>query len=206
MKTREEKSSVSSVRAPRRPLHQPRRRVLLSLRARLCIRYLPMWYWCGARHGIACMRPSLAGWGSPENWQFSGLREGVLGLVRYVRPEYERTQAEICGFLACLSQRLRDAVLRIVLTLVHSLCAHLCIRYLPMWYWCGAWHGMLCMRPSLAGWGSPENRSSLAAYPRTQYVPPWDSVPHPENCTFSELPTSSLRAGPQAPTNTTFGR
>ena len=29
-----------------------------------------------------------------------------------------RTQAEICGFLACLSQRLRDAVLRIVLTLV----------------------------------------------------------------------------------------
>ena len=66
------------------------------------------------------MRPSLAGWGSPENWQFSGLREGVLGLVRYVRPEYERTQAEICGFLACLSQRLRDAVLRIVLTLVRT--------------------------------------------------------------------------------------
>jgi hypothetical protein len=53
---------------------------------------------------------------------------------------------------------------------------------------------------------SIENRSSLAAYPRIQYVPPWDSVPHPENCTFSELPTSSLRAGPQAPTNTTFGR
>ena len=58
--------------------------------------------------------------GSSENWQFSGLREGVLGLVRYVRPEYERTQAEICGFLACLSQRLRDAVLRIVLTLVRT--------------------------------------------------------------------------------------
>ena len=53
---------------------------------------------------------------------------------------------------------------------------------------------------------STENRSSLAAYLRTQYVPPWDSVPHPENCTFSELPTSSLRAGPQAPTSTTFGR
>jgi hypothetical protein len=120
VKTSEEKSSVSSVRAPRRPLHQPRRRVLLSLRARLCIRYLPMWYWCGALHGMLCMRPSLAGWGSPENWQFSGLREGVLGLVRYVRPEYERTQAEICGFLACLSQRLRDAVLRIVLTLVRT--------------------------------------------------------------------------------------
>ncbi len=34
---------------------------------------------------------------------------------------------------------------------------------------------------------STENRCSLAAYPRTQYVPPWDSVPHPENCTFSGL-------------------
>ena len=120
VKTSEEKSSVSSVRAPRRPLDQPRRRFLMSLGARLCIRYLPIGI--GAVHGIAwlCMRPSLAGWGSPENWQFSGLREGVLGLVRYVRPEYERTQAEICGFLACLSQRLRDAVLRIVLTLVRT--------------------------------------------------------------------------------------
>ena len=58
--------------------------------------------------------------GSSENWQFSGLREGVLGLVRYVRPEYGRTQAEICGFLACLSQRLRDAMLRIVLIFVRT--------------------------------------------------------------------------------------
>ena len=64
VKTREKKSSVSSVRAPRRPLHQPRRRVLLSLCAHLCIRYLPMWYWCGALHGMLCMRPSLAGWDS----------------------------------------------------------------------------------------------------------------------------------------------
>ncbi len=31
---------------------------------------------------------------------------------------------------------------------------------------------------------STENRSSLVAYPRTQYVPPWDSVPHPEDCTL----------------------
>ena len=38
---------------------------------------------------------------------------------------------------------------------------------------------------------STENRSSLAAYPRTQYVPPWDSVPHPENCTFSGFGTES---------------
>ncbi len=81
LKTSEEKSSISSVQAPRRPLHQPRRRFLLSIRARVCIRYLPMWYWCGAWHDIACMRPNLAGWGSPENLQFSGLREGVLGLV-----------------------------------------------------------------------------------------------------------------------------
>ncbi len=32
---------------------------------------------------------------------------------------------------------------------------------------------------------STKKRSCLAAYPRTQYVPPWDSIPHPENCTFS---------------------
>ena len=54
---------------------------------------------------------------------------------------------------------------------------------------CMAW---ICMRPSLVGWGSPENRCFLAAYPRTQYVPPWDSVPHPENCTFSGMPPTSL--------------
>ncbi len=36
----------------------------------------------------------------PENWTFSGLREVVLGLVRYVRPEYGRTQLESVGFLA----------------------------------------------------------------------------------------------------------
>ena len=28
----------------RRPLNLPRRRILVSLGARLCIRYLPMWY------------------------------------------------------------------------------------------------------------------------------------------------------------------
>ncbi len=39
---------------------------------------------------------------------------------------------------------------------------------------------------------STKNRSSLAAYLRTQYVPPWDSVPHPENCTFSLLGPASL--------------
>ena len=32
---------------------------------------------------------------------------------------------------------------------------------------------------------STENRSSLATYLRTQYVPPWDSVPHPKNCSLS---------------------
>ncbi len=65
----------------------------------------------------------------PENWQFFGLWEGVLGLVRSVRPEYGRTQPEICGFLACLSQRLRDAMLRIVLTLVRT--DDDCVRSFP---------------------------------------------------------------------------
>jgi hypothetical protein len=32
---------------------------------------------------------------------------------------------------------------------------------------------------------SKENRSYLAAYLCTQYVPPLDSVPHPGNCTFA---------------------
>ena len=40
---------------------------------------------------------------------------------------------------------------------------------------------------------STQNRSFLAAYLRPQYVPPWDSVPHTENYTFSVLTTSSLR-------------
>ncbi len=37
---------------------------------------------------------------------------------------------------------------------------------------------------SFVGTLSPENRSSLAAYHRTQYVPSGDSVPHPKNCTY----------------------
>ena len=43
------------VTASRWPLDQPRHRILLSLDARTCIRYLPMWYWCGAWHGYACV-------------------------------------------------------------------------------------------------------------------------------------------------------
>jgi hypothetical protein len=38
-----------------------------------------------------CMRPSLASWGSPDNLQFFGLREGVLG--EYVLRVRVRTYA-----------------------------------------------------------------------------------------------------------------
>ncbi len=39
---------------------------------------------------------------------------------------------------------------------------------------------------------STENRISVAAYPRTQYVPPWDSVPHPKK-TARLLPSAGAQ-------------
>ncbi len=46
-----------------------------------------------------CMRPSLAGWGSPEIFSFLGCGREYSGST-YYEYEYERTQPENCGFLA----------------------------------------------------------------------------------------------------------
>ena len=48
-----------------------------------------------------CMRPSLANWGSPENLQFSGLREGVLGeyVVRVRVRTYAARELRFSGVL-----------------------------------------------------------------------------------------------------------
>ena len=74
---REEKSSISSRRfhgghcsyTPPN-LDEPRCTFVHPLPSNVVL------VWCMA---WICMRPSLAGWDSPENLQFSGLREGVLG-------------------------------------------------------------------------------------------------------------------------------
>ena len=64
---------------------------------------------------------------------------------------------------------------RTMWTVICRLCARLCIRYLPMWYWCGEWHGDACVPTS--GMGAFPKTSVFSMHmfiPSAQYMLPDD--------------------------------